>query len=818
MMSTAVEWPLKGMRVLDLSTGIAGPYCTKLLVDAGAEVIKVEDCSGDPLRRYCPDGVELEGGDSALFRHLNASKLGLRADIREAGGRELICHQACASDIVVESFAPGAMAAAGLGIHELQAHNPALSMLSISPWGGDGPWAQRPASEFTLQAATGATDHRCRPGSVPVAAGGSIGEWVAGSYAAVAAMFAFLSARRSGCGHHVDLSMFEAMLLAMTPYHDLNGQWRRDPLHRAIEVPSIEPAKDGWVGFCTITGQQWKDFCLLIGSEELAADDSYLEGFKRSRECKKLHGIIHAWTRERSVEEIVEAANLLRIPAVPVGDGKRLPEFEHLRVRKVFVDGPGGFLRPRPAYLLEKTSLRAFGESPGIGEHNEELLGGMAAAKAVRAERAAGGQQPEAAAAGTGGAVAALERKTVLPLAGLRVVDLGTFWAGPVVGSLLSDMGADVIKVESIQRPDGMRFAGAIATERMWEWSPVFAGANTGKRGITLQLDSPEGLGLLKDLIARSDVVIENFSPRVMENFGLGWEELKKLNPRLIMVRMPAFGLTGPWRDRPGFAMTVEQLSGLAWVTGYRDLPLVVRGVCDPVAGMHATFALLMALEHRRRSGEGQLVEAALLESALNIAAEQVIEYSAYGSIPGRLENRAVSIAPQGVYPCGGEGRYLALSVCSDEQWAALCRLLGDPQWTRDPELAEARGRRRRHDEIDEALCAWLSEHDLGEAEALLLDAGIPAQQLLNGHRLMPHPQLEHRHFFQVMEHAVSGTTRYPGLPMTFSGMPRALHVLPPPTLGEHNEEVLRDLLGLSRERIEELRARKVIGDRPAFL
>jgi crotonobetainyl-CoA:carnitine CoA-transferase CaiB-like acyl-CoA transferase len=312
-------------------------------------------------------------------------------------------------------------------------------------------------------------------------------------------------------------------------------------------------------------------------------------------------------------------------------------------------------------------------------------------------------------------------------------------------------------------------------------------------------------------------VVIENYSARVLDNFALGWETIHALAPRAILVRMPAFGLDGPWRDRTGFAMTIEQASGMAWMTGYEDLPLVVRGACDPIGGMHAVFALLLALEDRRRTGEGTLVEVPLLEAALNIAAEQVVDYSASGRLLERDCNRGPVSAPQGLYPCAEPGEYVALAVASDEAWQSLRTALGDPDWARDEALATADGRRAHHDAIDEQLSAWTRERGRDEAAELLSAAGVPAEAVVNAHSLMPHPQLEHRGFFQSMDHPVTGATRYPGFPMGFSAFGRALHRWPPPTLGQHNDEVLSEL-GLSDDEIEKLRAAQVIGERPSFM
>ena len=791
-------WPLAGLRVIDLSTEIAGPYASKLLVDAGAEVLKVEPPGGDPLRRWVASGAPLVAGeDGALFRYLNASKRSLALDLEGAAGRRALLDLVATADLVMESFAPGTLERLGLELRHLQERNPAVSLVSITPWGRSGPWATRPCTEFTLQAATGSTAYRGLRDRKPVAAGGRLGEWAAGSFAAVGALSAWLSARRTGTGQHVDLSMFEAMLLCMTVYHDLSGQWVEGPLPRSIEIPSVEPTKDGWVGFCTITGQQWKDFCALVGRPDVGEDERYLDGRQRMDDLPFMQELIHAWTRERSVDEIVELASLMRIPAAPVGNGETLPRMDHFAERRVFVENPAGFLQPRVPYRLEKAPARPLGAAPRLDEHAAEPWAEPARARPAPGPRDAG---------------------SALPLEGLRVVDLSAFWAGPFATAYLADMGADVVKVESIQRPDGMRFAGALRRERLWEWSPVFHGANPGKRDVTLRLDSPEGMALLRRLIAGADLVIENYSARVMEHFGLGWAAVREMNPRVVMVRMPAFGLDGPWRDRPGFAMTVEQVSGLAWMTGYADLPLVVRGACDPIGGMHAVFALLVALEHRRRSGEGQLVEVPLVEVALNVAAEQVIERSAYGRLLVRDENRGPCAAPQGVYRCGGPGGLLALAVASDAQWQALRGVMGDPAWARDPALATRAGRRARHDALDQALEDWLAGWERDAAVEALVGAGIPAHALVDAQRVMPNPQLEHRRFFQTLVHPVTGETRYPGVPMRFSALGPGLHRAPPPTLGQHNAEILGGELGLSDDELARLREAHIIGDRPTFM
>ncbi len=791
------QCPFEGLRVLDLSSEIAGPYATKLLVDVGADVIKIESPAGDPLRRWTASHQELPAGqDGPLFDFLNASKRSVVLDLETETGRKDFLALARTADIVIESFAPGAMDRLGLSHATLQAENPGLSLVSITPFGQEGPWRDRPSTEFTLQAAVGSIDYRGLPGRKPVATGGRLGEWTVGAFAAVGGLCAWLSSRKTGVGQVVDISSFEALILCMTVYHDLNGQWNEGDLPRGIELPSIEPAKDGWVGFCTITGQQWVDFCAMIGQQEVGEDQRYLDGKQRMEHIDFIQKIVHDWTKERTIEEIVELALLLRIPVAPIGDGRTVPEIDHFVAREIYRANEKGVLHPRPFFRLGEGAFRPPGPAPRLGEHTQAVLA-EADERELDFDEESGG--------------------TPLPLDGLRVLDLTAFWAGPVATAFLSDMGADVLKVESIHRPDGMRFAGARPGADLWEWSPVFHGANTGKRDVTLQLDHPEGLALVKELIAKADVVVENFSARVLENFGLGWDAVKALNPRAIFVRMPAFGLDGPWRDRAGFAMTIEQVSGLAWMTGYHDLPLVVRGVCDPVGGMHAVFALLAALEVRRRTGRGQLLEVPLVEVALNLAAEQVIEYSAFGALLARDENRSPAAAPQGVYSCR-EGRNVAISVANDEQWRALCSVMGTPEMADDFELANVAGRREHHDRLDDLIEAWTARASCDDVVERLLEAGVPASSVINAHRLHPNTQLEARQFFQTMQHAFTGETRYPGFPMSWSIFGKRLHRAPAPTLGQDNEAVLREELGLGDEEIEALREKKVVGNRPSFM
>ncbi|MDH4171281.1 MAG: CoA transferase, partial [Acidimicrobiia bacterium] len=345
-----------------------------------------------------------------------------------------------------------------------------------------------------------------------------------------------------------------------------------------------------------------------------------------------------------------------------------------------------------------------------------------------------------------------------------------------------------------------------------------FMAANTNKAGVTLDLNTEAGRELFLALAADCDVVVENFTPRVFDGFGIGWDEIHAANPRTILVRMPAFGLNGPWRDRPGFAQTMEQVTGLAWVTGFaEDQPRIQRGPCDPNAGTHAAFALLVALARRDRTGYGCLVESPMVEAALNIAAEQVVEYSAYGTVLQREGNRSPHAAPQNLYPTtDGDRRPVAVSVSDDHQWRALCRVVGRDDWLSDPGLATHHQRRGRLDELDDGIAAWCADRSTDDVVERLVEAGVPAAPLADSRLSTLHPQFRYRGFAEVVEHPLVGTVSVPALPFRCSGVLRWIRS-PAPMLGQHNAEVLARV-GVDADRLARLEADGVVGQRPTGL
>jgi crotonobetainyl-CoA:carnitine CoA-transferase CaiB-like acyl-CoA transferase len=378
--------------------------------------------------------------------------------------------------------------------------------------------------------------------------------------------------------------------------------------------------------------------------------------------------------------------------------------------------------------------------------------------------------------------------------------------------------------MESTGRMDAMRSntAKKMTEDLWWEWSPLFQGTNTNKRGVTLDATTPEGLALVERLVTECDVVLDNYTPRVMENFGLTYERLKELRPDLIMVRAPAYGVTGPWRDRGGYAQTIEQVSGLAWLTGYPDeTPQVPGGPCDPIAGLHAAMALLLALEHRRRTGEGQMVEVPMIGGAINMAAEAVVEYSAYGNLMERIGNRSVSGAPQGHYlaadvgPEGERDEWVTISIETAAQWSALREALGNPSWAADPKLDSLEGRRAAHNDLDLHLSQWCTTRTADEIVATLWPKGVPVARIVQMHEQDKVEQAATRRAFRKAPHPLWGSSLMQQYPATFSQGPETHYRRAAPMLGEHNRDVLGGLLGLSTTDIDALEAAGHIGNRP---
>ncbi|QNI08579.1 CoA transferase [Mycobacterium kubicae] len=807
MQEAHAEPPLAGYTVVDLSTGIAGAYCTKLLADGGADVIKVESPAGDPLRYWSASGAAIRPGvDGALFNFLAGSKHSVVADPAVGDDIELVDKLLAGADAVVWSRGSEVAEFQHFTPDAIRRSHPHLTVTAITPFGLRGPWCDRAATEFTLQAWSGGIVGLGRgvPDRAPVYIGGQVGEYLAGAYASAATL---ASRYRAGAGELVDLSMLETQILCLTyypvTYFEMLGRPWRDA--RRLTVPGVAQAQDGLVDLGCGTAQQWFDLCAMTGHPEWIDEDSPLS----ITELANVYADdIYKWVQSHPVDEIRELATTFRIPNAPVANGANITGLDHFVARGSFTNNPrDGFQQPTHPYRMQPARLGAPGWPPKLGEHTA-----LHQAATLRIRPKPKASEPS-------------EAVAQLPLAGLRVLDMTTFWAGPCCTHFLAMLGAEVIHLESARRPDGTRLiAGVPVTEaQWWEKSPVFCALNTNKKGLTLDLQKPRGRELLHRLIASCDVIAENFTPRVLDQIGLDFAAVQSIRPDAVMLRMPGFGLDGPWRDNPAFAYVIESAAAVSWLTGYPDRPpYEPYSIGDPNAGIHAVNALLLALEHRRRTGAGVLVEAAMVDAALNIAAEQVIEYSAYGALLQRAGNRGPTAVPQNLYRTadvdefGRLDSWVAIATATDDQWLALASALGAPAWAGDPALATAAGRRLHEDDIDEQLAAWCAHRSGDEIVATLWDAGVPVAKVLQPHRQTELTQLHARGFFEVLDHPVNGPARLSTVPMRFSGGPSRFHSQPAPLLGQHNRELLTEL-GLTEAEISELEAEGVIGHAPAL-
>ena len=408
------------------------------------------------------------------------------------------------------------------------------------------------------------------------------------------------------------------------------------------------------------------------------------------------------------------------------------------------------------------------------------------------------------------------------PLRGVRIIEMGQLIAIPFAMKLLADMGAQVIRLESTRRLESYRSDSVYQNEvhgEFWNRGANFYEQNRNKLGITLDLGRPEGLDVLRRLIAVSDVFAENFTPRVIRNFGLEYADLCRVKPDIIMVSSTGYGFDGPWANFGATGPATEGASGLAYATGYAGGPPVMAEIpyVDYTAGEHTVYAVMTALMSRLRTGKGQFIDVSQTQTAAVTIPEILLDFAANGRLPQRIGNADPVMAPHGCYPCRGEDRWIAIAVADDSEWQALCRVLGRPEWAEDSRLAGTLGRWQNREEIDRLLAAETVGWDGQELMNALQAEGVPAGAVLDSKDLLFNPHLKERGFYEVVRHHPS--TAMPPLP--YAGRPWKLSETPAvtpraaPVMGEHNEYVFGELLGMSGEEVATLERQGVIGYAP---
>ena len=648
----------------------------------------------------------------------------------------------------------------------------------LTPWGLDNAWSERPASDLVLHAAGGWLASVGEPDREPLGPPGALGQFAAGLFAAIAAIAP--GAPQNGL---TEVSIAEAVAATMI-YDSVAFQYQgvlrgRVGNRFARTQPTLVtlPAADGHIGLHAALHGQWLTLCKLIGRPELATDERFASLLERIAHIPELDAYLSEWTSARTRFEAFHQLQANRIP---------------------------GSAHPGMAEVLASPQLKARGYWRGVSTPAGRQLSVPGAPARVLA---------------SAGPTEAPIRSGNIPwrAGALRVADLSMGWAGPMTGALLASFGADVIKVESHTHFDwwrGSRPPGDDLSLALWERSHVFNGVNRGKRGITLNLHTRRGNELARELIGTADVVIENFGAGVLEKLGLTYETLSAANPRLIMLRQPGFGSTGPEASYLAFGNTIEGMSGLTGLMGYEDGPptMMSNAFGDPVSGLNGTLAVCAALRARERDGRGRLVECAQLEGFIPLVSESLIAYQLSGNLPARQGNYRPGHTPSGVFPCDGDDEWLALEVENDGQWASLSQAIGEP-WATTAEFAAEAGRGANRRDLDAKLAAWTGARGRDESLGVLVAAGVPASPVHNEAELLFSEPFADSGFWESVDRAHVGTHLYPGLPIVTDGV-RPGAALPAPLLGQHNVEVLT-AMGLSESEIAELRAENVIGEVP---
>ena len=792
------------MRILDISEGIAGPFCAKLLGDLGADVVKVEKPgTGDETRSMGPfpswvEDAETRRETSATFFYLNTSKRSVVLDLDSVPGREHLRRLVQHFDIVIAGETAENLDAKGIGYETLAAWNPAVILTSISGFGSFGPQSHFQSSHL-IACAVGGWCHLCGvPEREPLQVGGNTSATLAGAFAATATQLAALGRARHGGGDHIDVSVQQAVLTgAQIP--TLMYEYRGAAPERYSSVGSgagacyMLPTAEGYVGLNALTRPQWHMLCEFLDRKDIAEDPRYrtVSWVNPDERLEELRTAFTEALAGRSAAELFHEAEKWRVPfgLVPDMAGMfSLPPHRH-RGFIIPLEHPvaGTVEVPGIPFLSTATQPRPT-RPPLLGEHTDEVLADLPEASSPK--------------------VASRPHVNPLPLEGIRVLDLSMFFAGPTCAQIAADAGADVIKVESIQRIDGWRGSATTHANRElpgWESSPYFNWINRNKRDVTLNLTDPRGVEIIKTLVADADILVENYTPRVMPKFGLDYETLRAINPRLIMISLSGFGANSPWRDYVAFGMSTEQMGGFTHLTGYADGDPLFTGTTggDLFAGVMGANALFAALNHRDQTGEGQHIDFGQVEACSLYVGDAMTAWSLAGVDPGRVGNAHHHYPLQGVYPCR-DNRWIAITCKTAEHCAALAGIVGDP------EIATATG----GDSGPDTITAWTTSRQHLATMAELQSAGIPAGAVMNGPDLLDDAQVASFGGLLPQDRPGLGLKHYPNQPYRFR------HTRTPPNvraplLGEHSSEVLRDEAKLTDDDIAELVIDDVVGTVP---
>lgn len=796
---------LADLRVIELAADVAGAFCGKLLADLGACVLKVEPPGGDPLRAYGPFPGDVAHPDrSGLFLCLNENKLGANLDTSRSEDLLELERLCSAADVVIASSATQIVGT--LDLPALQRKSPRVIVVSITPFGRTGPYRDYLAGELQIVHASGlgwetpfnqVEDPEHEP---PLKPFGHQALMVTGWTAALAALAAIHQRSRIGSGDWVELSAFEAVTNMIRPNYAFASHEPEDGSNRSRltqrrvwGLPWIYRCADGYLSIAVIADSHWKAIREMMGNPEWAESELFDSPRGRYQNSDALRPALADWISRQSAARLYREGQARHIPVFPLQGIAELLDDPQLEARQFFRrPDSGAMVFPGYPYKWSATPCRSHRPAPRLGaDDRQEFFAAQAPSR------------PDEAPAGGSAS---------LPLSGVRVLDFGWVVAVPFATAWLGALGADVVRVESMARPDPARFlAVPPGSPPGVDSSPYFNNLNLSKRSIRLNLAHPEGRRLVRRLVPHLDVVAENFTVGHMEAWGLGYEDLSRLKRDLIFVSASPLGQTGPESRCVGWGPNTQAYAGLCAVTGYEGGPPCGVGGTWPdfAAAVALAFAVLAALHHRRRTGQGQRIDLALAELVVSMLPEAFCEFSLAGREPRRRGNRDLCFAPHNAYRCRGEDSWIAISVENDREWRALAAAIGRPDWGTDARFAAAAARRQQEDEIDREIQRRTRDRDAAALAGELQRAGVRAVKVLNTEELLCDPHFLARELLVTVNHPVSGARPILGLPGRFGGFRYGYR--PAPRMGADSEAVLGELLGIGREEVCRLEEEKII-------
>jgi crotonobetainyl-CoA:carnitine CoA-transferase CaiB-like acyl-CoA transferase len=784
--------PLAHLRVVDL-TDLRGAFAGRLLADLGADVVKVEPTHGDPERLRGPFAGGIGAADRGLaFLYRNANKRGATLDLHDADGWHRFCALCERADVLIENLGPEAQHRHGLAPEEVRARHPHLVHLALADFGLSGPRSGWRLEALPAFAASGAL-HACGfPDRAPCWLPGYAAHDCASVFGVAGALAALLDRARHGRGQTVEVSVQEAALNGLNPwsipladYHRMYPMLPPVPTRNADGAYYVLETADGFVRVLPGSPRQWRAFVALLGSPEALAGPEWEMPLFRLLNADVIRLIAAGALVARARAEVLAEGRRLDVPITPVNEPDDFVAEAQTRAR--------GYFR--------RTAFPHLGDAPfAPAPFNFSRTPAVLARPAPSPGADEGGFPPRTTEVPRGGGDGPV-------LAGLRVVDLGVGVAIPETGWLLAELGADVIKLESRANVDFLRRVTAEpdAPDRSW----TFNDASRGHRSVALDLRDARARELALRLCAAADVVLENNRGGVVGGWGLDYEDVRRVRPDVVYVTSQGYGRGGPLGEASAYGPLNSAFAGLTWLWNHADAPYPAGSALnhpDHVAAKLSAVAVLAALEHRRRTGEGQLVEMSQAEAAAYLIGEFYLEGPCTGTRPAQRGNAVAWAAPHGVYPCAGADRWCAIAVVDDAAWTRLAGVLG---WADDPTLHTLAGRLAARDAIDARLTAWTVTRSAETVAAALQAAGVSVSVVENGddHRACAH--LAARGAIVTVEHPEIGAERHSGNPIRFSRTPLAAP-RPAPRLGADTEAVLSRWLGLAPDAVARLVAEGV--------